>query len=72
MEENVRKQMAEWGKKGGDINKKKGSKYFSKIGKAGAKARWEVKADAKKVTKKVTKQTKPCNLKKKKEKSSAV
>lgn len=34
------KQFAAWGKKGGDKNKKKGTKYFRELGKKSAIKRW--------------------------------
>lgn len=38
--EYTREDFVLWGKKSGAINKKKGKKYFSEIGKLGAKKRW--------------------------------
>jgi len=38
--EAVRKQMGEWGKKGGDKTSLRGKEYFSKIGKEGMSKRW--------------------------------
>jgi hypothetical protein len=37
----TREDFIAWGKKSGAINKKKGKKYFSDIGKLGAKNRWK-------------------------------
>ena len=42
------KDFQEWGQKAGEVLKKKGTKYFSDIGKLGAKKRW---ANHKKKTK---------------------
>lgn len=37
----TREDFAKWGKIGGLMNKRKGKKYFSEIGKLGADKRWE-------------------------------
>lgn len=41
MNEEIRKFLSQAGKKGGEMNKKKGAKYFSEVGKKGAEKRWK-------------------------------
>jgi hypothetical protein len=36
----TREDFVKWGKQAGKINKAKGTKYFSKLGKLGAAKRW--------------------------------
>lgn len=40
MAELTKKKFQEWGRKGGNKTKSLGKEHYSKIGKAGAKARW--------------------------------